>query len=94
MQNANQTINARLELIRASEIKPREIEWLWYPFIPYGKVTLLQGDPGDGKSTFMLTISALFTRGEHLLFTDTGRPSEPISVIYQTTEDDADDIAM
>lgn len=26
-----------------------EVEWLWYPYIPYGKITLLQGDPGDGK---------------------------------------------
>lgn len=59
MENANQANNARLELIRASEIEPREIEWLWYPFIPYGKVTLVQGDPGDGKSIFMLTIAAL-----------------------------------
>ena len=63
MENANQN-NARLEVIKASEIEPKEIEWLWYPFIPYGKVTLLQGDPGDGKSTFMLTIAALLTRGE------------------------------
>ena len=62
MQNATQTNNARLELIKASEIEPKKIEWLWYPFIPYGKVTLLQGDPGDGKSTFMLTIAALLTR--------------------------------
>ena len=60
MQNTNQN-NARLEVIKASEIEPKEIEWLWYPFIPYGKVTLLQGDPGDGKSTFMLTIAALLT---------------------------------
>ena len=89
MQNANQTNNAHLELIMASEIEPKEIDWLWYPFIPFGKVTLLQGDPGDGKSTFMLTIAALPTRGEPLPFTD--KPHEPISVIYQTTEDDADD---
>lgn len=47
------------ELIRASDVVTKEISWLWYPFIPYGKVTLLQGDPGDGKSTFMLTIAAL-----------------------------------
>ena len=90
MENANQN-NARLEVIKASEIEPKEIEWLWYPFIPYGKVTLLQGDPGDGKSTFMLTIAALLTRGEPLPFTDTGKPLAPISIIYQTTEDDADD---
>ena len=49
----------KLELIRASEIDPKSVEWLWYPFIPYGKVTLVQGDPGDGKSTFLLTIAAL-----------------------------------
>ena len=78
-----------LEIIKASAIEPKEIDWLWYPFIPYGKVTLLQGDPGDGKSTFMLTIAAMLTRGEPLPFTD--KPYEPISVIYQTTEDDADD---
>lgn len=90
MQNANQN-NARLEIIRASEIEPKDIEWLWYPFVPYGKVTLLQGDPGDGKSTFMLTIAALLTRGEPLPFTEQGEPPAPINVIYQTTEDDADD---
>ena len=86
MQNVNQS-NARLEIIRASEIEPREIEWLWYPFIPYGKVTLVQGDPGDGKSTFMLTIAALLTRGEPLPFTETDEPLTPVNVIYQTTED-------
>ena len=49
----------KLELIRASEIDPKSVDWLWYPFIPYGKVTLVQGDPGDGKSTFLLTIAAM-----------------------------------
>ena len=90
MEIRNQN-NARLEVIKASEIEPKEIEWLWYPFIPYGKVTLLQGDPGDGKSTFMLTIAAMLTRGEPLPFTTAEKPPAPINVIYQTTEDDADD---
>lgn len=49
MQNTNQN-NARLEVIKASEIEPKEIEWLWYPFIPYGKVTLLQATPATGKA--------------------------------------------
>ena len=44
-------IPAKLEIIKASEITPKEVRWLWYPYIPFGKVTLLQGDPGDGKST-------------------------------------------
>ena len=80
-----------LELIRASDITPKEISWLWYPFIPYGKVTLLQGDPGDGKSTFMLTLAALLTKGSPLPFTEPEQPPEPVNVLYQTTEDDADD---
>ena len=43
-------VNVPLEVVKASEIEPREVKWLWYPYIPFGKVTLLQGDPGDGKS--------------------------------------------
>ena len=43
-------IPEKLEIIKASEIIPKEVRWLWYPYIPFGKVTLLQGDPGGGKS--------------------------------------------
>ena len=53
-----------LEIVRASEIEPKEVKWLWYPYIPFGKVTLLQGDPGDGKSKLMLSVSALLSKGE------------------------------
>ena len=79
-----------LEIIKASEVETREIEWLWYPFIPYGKVTVLQGDAGDGKSLMILKLAAMLTRGEPLPFTD-GEGQEPINVIYQSSEDDADD---
>ena len=79
-----------LEIIKASEVECREIEWLWYPFIPYGKVTVLQGDSGDGKSLMILKLAAMLTRGEPMPFTD-GEGQEPINVIYQSSEDDADD---
>lgn len=46
-----------------STVEKQEVEWLWYPYIPYGKLTLLQGDPGDGKSTFMINIASALTRG-------------------------------
>ena len=39
-----------LKMIKMSEVQSQEIEWLWYPFIPYGKLTIVQGDPGDGKT--------------------------------------------
>ena len=82
-----------LEIVRASDIEPKEVKWLWYPYIPFGKVTLLQGDPGDGKSKFMLSLAALLSKGEHLPFADE-EEREPITIIYQTTEDDADDTVV
>lgn len=40
-----------------TEIVP--VSWLWKPFIPYGKVTIIEGDGGDGKTTMILTIAAM-----------------------------------
>ena len=80
-------VNVPLEVIKASEIEPKEVKWLWYPYIPFGKVTLLQGDPGDGKSKLMLSIAALLSNGEPLPFTDE-EETEPMTIIYQTTEDE------
>lgn len=70
-------VNVPLEVVKASEIEPKEVKWLWYPYIPFGKVTLLQGDPGDGKSKLMLSIAALLSKGEALPFTD--EEIEPMS---------------
>ena len=78
-------VNVPLEVVKASEIEPKEVKWLWYPYIPFGKVTLLQGDPGDGKSKLMLSIAALLSKGEPLPFTET-EEIEPMTIIYQTTE--------
>lgn len=89
---SNDTVT--LEIIRASEVTPREVKWLWYPYIPFGKITLLQGDPGDGKSKFMLALSALLTDGKPLPFQEAEEASGPMTVIYQTTEDDADDTVV
>ena len=86
--------NVALEIIRASEIEPKEVKWLWYPYIPFGKVTLLQGDPGDGKSKLMLSLAALLSKGEALPFVDDEDALDPMTVIYQTTEDDADDTVV
>ena len=58
-----------LKLIQMSEIETEEVSWLWFPFIPYGKVTILQGDSGDGKSLMILKLAAMLTRGEPMPFT-------------------------
>ena len=72
-----------------SEVEPQSVDWLWYPYIPYGKITLLQGDPGEGKSTFALQLAALLTRGATLPDGQKLRQAE--SVIYQCGEDDKED---
>mgnify|MGYP000987230098 CR=1 FL=1 len=72
-------------LIRMSEIETEQVKWLWYPYIPYGKVTIIQGDPGEGKTSFVLAMIALLTRGDPLPEEETA--AEPISVIYQSAKD-------
>ena len=51
-------------LINMEDVQAREVSWLWYPYIPYGKLTIVQGDPGEGKTTFILHLAALRTEGE------------------------------
>lgn len=72
-----------------SSVKSKKVEWLWYPYIPYGKLTILQGDPGEGKSTFILNIAALLTKGENM--PDGYRVPKPQYVVYQTAEDNIAD---
>ena len=88
------TENIKSLYIKASEVEPKEVRWLWYPYIPYGKVTIVQGNPGDGKSTMLLTLSAKLTRGEPLPFSLAEEDEEPMTVIYQTTEDDKEDTVV
>lgn len=75
---------SNLKLINMRDVEVEPICWLWYPFIPYGKVTIIQGDPGEGKTTLVLQIIARLTRGESII-DDKEKP--PINVIYQTAED-------
>ena len=51
------TVNVPLEVVKASEIEPKEVKWLWYPYIPFGKGTLLQCNSVDGKSLYLLGIT-------------------------------------
>lgn len=72
-----------------SEVQSKPVEWLWYPYIPVGKITLIQGDPGDGKSTMMLQLISDISRGDNL--PDGKEMGRPHRVIYQCSEDGAKD---
>ena len=67
-----------LKLIRMSDIQPEEVNWLWYPYIPFGKLTIIQGDSGEGKTTFVLAVISAMTKGEALPERDS---AEPVNVI-------------
>ena len=77
------TGNTPLKLISMSEINAEEVQWLWYPYIPLGKLTILQSDPGEGKTSFILAVIAALTRGDPL--PECEQAAEPMNVIYQTT---------
>ena len=78
-----------LKLINMADVEATEVEWLWYPYIPYGKVTIIQGDPGEGKTTLVLNLAAILSRGDKL--PETNKDSDPINIIYQTAEDGLSD---
>ena len=72
-----------------SDVQPRAVSWVWFPYIPARKITIIQGDPGDGKSTMMMHLIAEITRGG--VFPDGTALGRPRRVIYQCSEDAADD---
>lgn len=86
----NEEQKVELKLINMEEVVTKEVSWLWYPYIPYGKITVIEGDPGEGKTTLVLKLAAMLSNGLPLPC-DVDRPYEPIHIIYQTAEDGIDD---
>lgn len=60
---SNRRKEPELRLINMETVEVEQIDWLLYPFIPYGKVTIIQGDPGEGKTTMVLQITAKTDKG-------------------------------
>ena len=75
----------KLKLLTMSDIPTEDVQWLWYPYLPRGKITIIQGDPGEGKTTFVLALAALLTCG--LPMPGDAESLPPMNIIYQTAED-------
>src|SRR2546423_10139990 len=71
-----------------STVQPEAVRWFWPGRIAYGKLTLLIGDPGLGKSQLALDVAARLTRGQPL---PTGEATAPGAVIVLSAEDGAAD---
>ena len=78
----------KLKMINMNDVEIEEVEWLWQDFIPYKKITLMQGDSGEGKTTALLQIIASLTTGRKIVSAKDDPPVRgPVNVIYQTAED-------
>ena len=89
MKNAQKP---RLDIMQMANVGIEHVNWLVYPYVPLGKITLLQGDPGTGKTFVALSLGASVTTGVPMPF---GIPTDgelrasgkPGNVLYVTAED-------
>ncbi len=77
---------AATRTVRLSDVLPEQVQWLWDGRIPRGMLTLVDGDPGLGKSTATLDIAARVTTGARMPF-DRQPPAQAADVILMTAED-------
>jgi putative DNA primase/helicase len=82
-------ITTRLRATRLSDVMPARVRWLWEGRIPQGKLSLLSGDPGLGKSFLTLDLTAHVTCG--LSWPDGAPGPEAGGVILFSAEDDVTD---
>ena len=73
-----------VKIIRMSDMELTPVDWLWKPYLPFGKLSVLQGNPGEGKTYFAMHLAAACTNGKLL---PNMERIEPFNVIYQTAED-------
>lgn len=78
-------MNDQFSLKFYEDIKSERIDWLWYPYIPFGKITIIQGDPGEGKTSIILSVISALSNGERLPFSNNCFLA---TSIYQNAEDD------
>ena len=86
---SGRVVERRPAVKRLADVEPEKVRWLWNPYIPLGKLTILEGDPGVGKTWLSLRLAAAVSRGEPLPGRD-GVPREwrePANVLYLTAED-------
>ena len=71
-------------MLRMADVELTSVDWLWFPYIPFGKLTIIQGNPGEGKTYFAMRLAAACTNRKPLPGMET---LDPFNIIYQTAED-------
>src|SRR5438105_3738459 len=73
-----------------SKVTPKKLRWLWHSRIPLGKVTVLDGDPGLGKSLLSIEIATSLSIGRPMPNAATA-DLEPAGAVLLSAEDDLED---
>lgn len=91
MEGFNQQVKAFNGVMQLADIKSSDTKWLWKPYIPSGKVTILSADPGTGKTYFCLYLAAAVSSGRPFFGELPDIQRKPSNVFYQTAEDGISD---
>lgn len=81
-------IEPSVELLRANSIRPEKVCWLWNGWLASGKLHILGGAPGTGKTTLSLRMGAIISRGGKWI---DGTDAPAGNVLIWSSEDDAAD---
>lgn len=87
-ENADQPVPV---LTRLADVKPERVRWLWPERIPLGKMTILDGDPGLGKSLLGIDIAARVTTNNEMPDGTRSDLANPAGVVILSAEDDPAD---
>ena len=53
-------------VLRMADVELTRVDWLWFPYIPFRKLTIIQGNPGEGKTYFAMRLAAACTNRKPL----------------------------
>ena len=79
------------QTLNGSKIKPVNIEWLWNNRIPKGMLSILEGDPGCGKTSITIDLAARLTTGQALPFSEA---LDPMGVLFINAEDGLNNVLI
>lgn len=80
-----------IDLIRIADVETRKLKWLWKGRIPLGKTSVIDGDPGLGKSLLTLDLAARVSRGTAMPDATKSDAGGPSGVVILSAEDDPAD---
>lgn len=70
-----------ITLVPLEDVQQEQVEWLWYPYIPRGKLTIIEGDPGLGKSWLTMALASFIANGKPLPENEIKPPKGPVIIL-------------